>query len=71
MIVRQDRLIGEVWGPGRRGDSRNLRTCIKSLRAKLEEDPRNPDFLVTETGLGYRLRSDASLVAMNGILPTI
>jgi two-component system KDP operon response regulator KdpE len=30
--------------------------CIKNLRDKLEPDPRRPQFLVTETGLGYRLR---------------
>jgi len=60
MIVRQDQLIAEVWGPGRLGDTRNLRVCIKSLRDKLESDPRRPKYLVTETGVGYRLRADLS-----------
>jgi two-component system KDP operon response regulator KdpE len=35
-----------------------LRVCVKNLRAKLEPDPRQPRYLVTETGLGYRLRTD-------------
>ena len=57
-IVMQRQLIREVWGPERQDDSRSLRVCIKNLRAKLEPDPRQPRYLVTETGLGYRLRAD-------------
>jgi two-component system KDP operon response regulator KdpE len=58
MIVRQNELILQVWGPDRIGDTRNLRVCIKNLRNKLEPDPRKPKYLVTEPGLGYRLRID-------------
>lgn len=58
LIVRQDQLIREVWGPDRQGDSRSLRVCVKNLRSKLEPDPRRPRYLVTEVGLGYRLRTD-------------
>ncbi len=58
LIVRQEQLIREVWGPDRLGDSRSLRVCIKNLRGKLEPDPRRPKYLLTEVGLGYRLRSD-------------
>ena len=57
-IVMQQQLIREVWGPERQDDSRSLRVCIKNLRAKLEPDPRQPRYLLTETGLGYRLRAD-------------
>jgi two-component system KDP operon response regulator KdpE len=57
-IVMQRQLIREVWGPERQDDSRSLRVCIKNLRAKLEPDPRQPRYLVTDTGLGYRLRAD-------------
>jgi two-component system KDP operon response regulator KdpE len=58
MIVRQDQLITEVWGPDRVKDTRSLRVCIANLRAKLESDPRRPKYLLTEAGLGYRLRTD-------------
>ena len=58
MVVRQGQLLREVWGPDRQYDARSLRVCIKSLRDKLEPDPRRPHFLVTETGLGYRLCTD-------------
>jgi len=58
MIVRQSRLITQVWGAGRLDDTRSLRVCMRNLRGKLEMDPRRPRYLVTETGLGYRLRVD-------------
>ena len=62
-IVTQRQLIREVWGPERLDDSRSLRVCIKNLRSKLEPDPRQPRYLVTETGLGYRLRADEEAAA--------
>jgi len=61
-IVMQRQLIREVWGPERQDDSRSLRVCIKNLRVKLEPDPRQPRYLVTEPGLGYRLRADETAV---------
>jgi len=57
-IVIQNQLVREVWGPERLGDTRSLRVCVKNLRHKLEPDPRKPRYLVTEAGLGYRLRAD-------------
>jgi two-component system KDP operon response regulator KdpE len=57
-IVIQNQLVREVWGPERLGDTRSLRVCVKNLRNKLEPDPRKPRYLVTEAGLGYRLRAD-------------
>jgi two-component system KDP operon response regulator KdpE len=58
LIVRQEQLIREVWGPDRLNDTRSLRVCVKNLRSKLEPDPRRPRYLLTEVGLGYRLRTD-------------
>lgn len=57
-IVIQNQLVREVWGPERLGDTRSLRVCVKNLRNKLEPDPRKPRHIVTEAGLGYRLRCD-------------
>jgi two-component system KDP operon response regulator KdpE len=57
MIVTSRQLLREVWGPDRVGDSGALRVCIKGLRDKLEPDPRRPQYLVTEAGIGYRLRT--------------
>jgi two-component system, OmpR family, KDP operon response regulator KdpE len=58
LIVRQAQLIREAWGPEKPDDTGSLRVCIKNLRAKIEPDPRRPRYLVTEAGLGYRLRVD-------------
>jgi two-component system KDP operon response regulator KdpE len=47
-----------VWGPAQVGDTRSLRVCIRNLRAKLEAEPTRPRYIVTEAGVGYRLRLD-------------
>lgn len=57
-IVTQNQLVREGWGPERVGDTRSLRVCIKNLRHKLEPDPGKPRFIITEAGLGYRLRAE-------------
>ena len=58
IVVRHRQLLREVWGPNREHDVRSLRVCIKSLRDKLEPDPAIPRYLITVTGLGYRLFTD-------------
>jgi len=58
MVVRQQQLMREIWGPDRVDDTRSLRIIIKQLRQKLEPDARRPRYLLTETGLGYRLCTD-------------
>jgi two-component system, OmpR family, KDP operon response regulator KdpE len=57
-IVTQTQLVREVWGPVHLGDTRGLRVCIKNLRSKLEPVPHRPKYLITEPGIGYRLRPD-------------
>jgi two-component system KDP operon response regulator KdpE len=46
-------LIQEVWGAG--GDVQYLRIYVRQLRQKLERDPEQPEYILTETGVGYRL----------------
>jgi two-component system KDP operon response regulator KdpE len=58
MVVQQRQVLREVWGPDRQEDARGLRVIIKSLRDKLEPEARRPRYLVTETGVGYRLCAD-------------
>jgi two-component system, OmpR family, KDP operon response regulator KdpE len=57
-IVTQKQLLREVWGPHQLRDSRGLRVCVNNIRSKLEPEPRRPKYLVTDPGLGYRLRPD-------------
>jgi two-component system, OmpR family, response regulator RegX3 len=53
-LMTRDALISQVWGEDYYGDTRTLDVHIKRLRAKIEEDPRNPTYLRTVRGLGYR-----------------
>ena len=55
MVVTQRQLLAEVWGPSHVADTHYLRVYVKQLREKLEADPVRPRYLLTETGVGYRL----------------
>jgi two-component system, OmpR family, KDP operon response regulator KdpE len=51
-------LLKEVWGPGAVDQHHYLRVYMGQLRHKLEKDPARPRYLLTETGVGYRLAAD-------------
>ena len=48
-------LLKEVWGPTT--DPQYLRVYIRQLRQKIETSPDRPSYIITETGVGYRLRA--------------
>lgn len=54
-------LLERVWGTYAAENSQQLRVYINYLRRKLEEDPRDPRLIVTEPGVGYRLKVAAPL----------
>jgi two-component system KDP operon response regulator KdpE len=56
-VVTHRQLLREVWGPGTT-EPHHVRAYMGQLRHKLEEDPAQPRYLLTETGVGYRLRVD-------------
>jgi two-component system KDP operon response regulator KdpE len=58
MVVTHRQLLREVWGPSHIEHTHYLRIYMKQLREKLEKDPVRPVYLLTETGLGYRLLGD-------------
>ena len=55
-VVTQRQLLTEVWGPGAVGNAHYLRVQMHGLRHKLEAEPARPKYLVTEPGVGYRLK---------------
>jgi two-component system KDP operon response regulator KdpE len=59
MVVTHRQMLTEVWGPSHAGHTHYLRIYMKQLREKLEPDPIRPRYLLTETGVGYRLTVDA------------
>jgi len=58
-IMTRNQLLREVWGPAMAEEYNNLRVYINQLRKKIELDPAAPKVLVTEPGVGYRLRLEA------------
>ncbi len=57
-VVTQRQLLIDIWGPTHAQDSHYLRIVIGHLRQKLADDPVAPRYIVTEPGVGYRLRHD-------------
>ena len=54
-VLTHNMILREVWGP--KADVQYLRIYIRSLRQKIEVDTDKPEYIVTETGVGYRLRA--------------
>ena len=53
-VLTHRQLLREVWGPAYVERSHYLRIYMGHLRQKLEADPARPEYLLTETGVGYR-----------------
>jgi two-component system KDP operon response regulator KdpE len=51
-------LLQEVWGPHQTSATHYVRVYMGQLRHKLEANPARPRYLVTEPGVGYRLKTD-------------
>ncbi len=52
--VRRDELLSSVWGYGTGTFTRTVDMHIASLREKLEDNPKRPQFIVTVVGVGYK-----------------
>ncbi|HEY3191728.1 MAG TPA: response regulator [Solirubrobacterales bacterium] len=55
-LVTHRQLLQEVWGPGYEDETHYLRVHFAHVRAKIEPDPANPRYVITEPGIGYRLQ---------------
>ena len=55
-LVTHGQLLREVWGPAYERETHYLRVHVTHIRAKIEPDPSHPRYLITEPGVGYRLR---------------
>ncbi|KLV04357.1 transcriptional regulator [Photobacterium ganghwense] len=54
-VITQTQLLKEIWGPSHTADTHYLRIVISHLRQKLADDPTEPTYVRTESGVGYRL----------------
>ena len=60
-VVTHRQLLNEVWGAAHRDDVQYLRVFVRKLRSRIEADPARPRYLLTELGVGYRLRTSEQL----------
>ncbi|HJO57811.1 MAG TPA: winged helix-turn-helix domain-containing protein, partial [Nitrospinaceae bacterium] len=54
-VMTHEQLLQAVWGPEYCEETEYLRTFVKQIRRKLENDPTRPQQILTEPGVGYRL----------------
>ena len=54
-VLTYDYLIKELWGPSARSDNQILRVNMANIRRKIEKNPAQPEYIFTETGIGYRM----------------
>ena len=57
-VITHRQLLQQVWGHAYGDDLHLLRVNISNLRRKIEPDPTRPFYILTEAGVGYRLRSE-------------
>jgi two-component system, OmpR family, KDP operon response regulator KdpE len=57
-LVTHRQLLHEVWGPAYETETHYLRVHVAHIRAKIEPDPSRPRYVITEPGVGYRLRDE-------------
>jgi two-component system KDP operon response regulator KdpE len=56
-VLTHQYLLRSVWGPGFINQSQYLRVFVAQIRKKIETDPNRPEYLITESGVGYRFTS--------------
>ncbi|MFB0921457.1 MAG: response regulator [Oscillospiraceae bacterium] len=57
-VLTHRMIIEKVWGSVTSDDTQSLRVCMGNLRRKLNEDPAQPKYIITEIGVGYRLADE-------------
>ena len=55
-IVTHGQILKEIWGGTASAEPHHVRVHMADLRKKLEDDPARPQLLLTELGVGYRLK---------------
>jgi len=57
-VMTYDYIIKEIWGPYAKGDNQILRVNMANIRRKLEDNPADPRYIITEVGVGYRMSEE-------------
>jgi len=53
-LMSHETLLSRVWGPEYQDEDQYVRLYVTYLRQKIEKDPKNPHYILSERGLGYR-----------------
>jgi two-component system, OmpR family, KDP operon response regulator KdpE len=61
LAMHHSRILGAVWGVEFGGELEYLRTYVRQLRKKLEDDPAKPTYLLSDACYGYRFRDTGNL----------
>jgi two-component system, OmpR family, KDP operon response regulator KdpE len=67
-VVTQNFLLRELWD--QLPSAEDLRVCVQQLRRKIEADPTRPQFVLTETGVGYQLRAPEQIAEPENLFGT-
>ena len=62
-VLTYKHLLTELWGPGVGADNKVIRVHMANIRRKLEPNPDEPKYIVTEVGIGYRMLDNESLLS--------
>lgn len=54
-VLTHDQILQQVWGPEYSGEPELVRSMVRNLRRKLDEDARHPRYILSEPGVGYRM----------------
>lgn len=57
-VLTYDFIINEIWGPYGSKDNQILRVNMANIRRKIEKNPAEPTYILTEVGVGYRMREE-------------
>ena len=57
-VITHQQILRQIWGGSYQDEMHLLRVNVSNLRRKIEPDPSRPHYIVTEPGVGYRLRAE-------------
>ena len=57
-VLTHNYIIKKIWGGVRGGETKSLRVFMATIRRKIEKQPANPQYIMTEVGVGYRLNDE-------------
>jgi DNA-binding response OmpR family regulator len=56
IILKYDYILKKIWGDEYKDEKQLVHAVVKRLRAKLETNPKNPEYIIAISGVGYRFK---------------